>query len=88
MSELEKIYYSYQNDLDQDGDSEEVVATRDSLCSFLDNSHLNELDYDDLICAFADKTSKQGFINGFKYAMRIAMECMASKEGEHSGGKD
>lgn len=75
MTELEKIYYKYQNDLSL-CDSDAAIAARDSLYDFLAEKGLNLFDCEDFIGDLASENEKQGFLSGFKYAMKIAMECM------------
>mgnify|MGYP000513655747 CR=1 FL=1 len=78
MGELEKIYYEYQNNL-AEGDSEEVIAARKSLYNFFDKKGLDSFEYEDFIVSLSCENEKQGFIAGFKYAMKIALECMQTK---------
>lgn len=78
MKELEKIYYDYQNNLDV-GDSEEVKTARSSLYEFLEEKGLTVFECEDFVNSLTSENEKQGFLNGFKYAMKIALECMKSK---------
>lgn len=78
MSELEGIYYNYQNDLDT-GDSEDVETARKSLYAFLEEKGLTVFECEDFVGCLSSESEKQGFLNGFKYAMKIAMECMQTK---------
>lgn len=79
MSEIEKIYYTYMNDISLDGDSEEIIQAREILYEQLDKKGMSPYDYEDYIVALASKHEKEGFLNGFKYAMSIALECMQTK---------
>lgn len=78
MGELEKIYYEYQN-LIQGGDGEEVKKSCAALYELFDKQGLTITEYEDFLAAYACANEKQGFINGFQYAMRIALECMNTK---------
>lgn len=75
---MEKIYYQYQNDLERSCDDESTVEARESLYSYLDKSGLLVHDYEDYVCSLACENEKQGFLNGFRYAMKIALECMCN----------
>ncbi len=78
MSELEKIYYQYQNDLERGGDNESAIRARESLYGYFDKSGLLAHDYEDYVCSLACENEKQGFLSGFQYAMKIALECMSN----------
>lgn len=79
MSEIEKIYYTYMDDISLGGDSEEIIQAREILYEQLDKKGMSSYDYEDHIEDLASKHEKQGFLNGFKYAMSIALECMQTK---------
>lgn len=77
MRELEKIYYDYQNQSGTDGEA--VVKARDTVFDYLESKDLQIEEYEDFICDYACENEKQGFLSGFQYAMKIALECMAAK---------
>ena len=77
MSELEKIYYEHQNNLEA-GDSEDLIKARESLYGYLEENGLSAQDYEDFVCSVACENEKQGFLNGFQYAMKIALESMSN----------
>lgn len=79
MTEIEKIYYDYMNDVSLGRDSQEIIQARDILYEQLDEKGISPYDYEDYVGSLTSEHEKQGFLNGFKYAMSIALECMQTK---------
>jgi hypothetical protein len=79
MSELEKIYYTYMDDIGLGKDSDEIIRAGKILYEQLDKKGLSSCEFEDYIGDLTSEHEKQGFLNGFKYAMSIALECMQIK---------
>lgn len=69
MSNLEKLYYSMHILVDEYKDTDETKAARAAVENALGGK--DYMKYEDEISDLAGSTEKQGFINGFQYAVSL-----------------
>ena len=69
MSNLEKLYYNFHKLSDDYADTEEVRAARDNVENVLGKETYFECESE--ISILASENEKQGFINGFQYAVSL-----------------
>lgn len=75
MSKIDKIYNLFSNEGYRD--STEKQRTEKELYGYLENSGLEEKDFEEYLNSFSSEVMRQGFKYGFRYAMELFVE----KEG-------
>lgn len=69
MSEIEKIYYNMDNLSDDRVDTPEVLAAYDAIKTALGDEIIRRCE--DEIMSFGAEHEKQGFVEGFQYAISL-----------------
>lgn len=69
MDNLEKLYYNFHKLSDNYADTEEVKEARDNVENVLGKETYFECESE--ISILASENEKQGFINGFQYAVSL-----------------